>query len=120
MPQNRISGFDAASISAAIREIESTVVLVRVHPARPPVTHLFGEDFYRMLIDRRAKDEATRIVRCGFGELVNWRRAHDFHVPTETLYLTPEPHESGYIPEDDHTFGLSPRRRITIPGGERR
>ncbi|MER5929755.1 hypothetical protein [Streptomyces sp. NPDC002054] len=92
---------------------------MRVYPERA-VTHLFESDFYRMLIDRRTEEEVARMVRREFGKVADWRLAHDFYLPTETLYLTPEPHQNGYIPEDDHSFGLSLHRRIAIVGGEHR
>ncbi|MFF5567669.1 hypothetical protein ACFY7Z_20530 [Streptomyces sp. NPDC012623] len=119
MLQNSPSGFRRANIGDAIREIAPTATLVRVYPERRSVTYLFESDFYRMLIDRRTEEEVARIVRRGFGKVADWRLAHDFYLPTETLYLTPEPYQNGYIPEDDHSFGLSLRRRIAIVGGER-
>ncbi|WP_435861814.1 hypothetical protein [Streptomyces rubiginosohelvolus] len=118
MLQNSPSGFRRTNISAAIREIAPTAALVRVYPERRSVTHLFESDFYRMLIDRRTEEEVARMVRRGFGKVADWRLAHDFYLPTETLYLTPEPHQHGYVPEDDHSFGLSSHRRIAIVGGE--
>lgn len=118
MPQNSSSGFRRANISAAIREIAPTTALVRVYPERRSVTHLFESDFYRMLIDRRTEEEVASIVRRRFGKIADWRLAHDFYLPTETLYLTPEPHQNGYVPEDDHSFGLALHRRIAIVGGE--
>ncbi len=60
------------------------------------------------------------MIRRNFGDAADWRRAHDFYLPTGTLYLTPEPHQNGYIPEDDHSFGLSRIRRIAISDGESR
>lgn len=119
MLQNSPSGFRRANISAAIREIAPTAALVRVYPERRSVTHLFESDFYRMLVDRRTEEEVARMVRRGFGNAADWRLAHDFYVPTETLYLTPEPDQNGYVPEDDHSFGLSLHRRIAMLGGER-
>lgn len=117
MPQNKPSAFQRTSISAEIREIAPPAVLVRVYPVRRAVTHLFASDFYRMLIDRRTEEEVARMVRRGFGKAVDWRRAHDFYLPTETLYLTPEPYQNGYVPEDDQSFGLSLSRRIVIGEG---
>ncbi|MBT2394702.1 hypothetical protein [Streptomyces sp. ISL-100] len=119
MLQNSPSGFQRTATSAEIREIAPTAVLVRVYPVRRSVTHLFESDFYRMLIDRRTEEEVARMVRRGFGRIADWRRAHDFYLPTETLYLTPEPHQNGYVPEDDQSFGLSLSRRIAIGSGER-
>uniref|UniRef100_A0AAU2VVZ4 Uncharacterized protein n=1 Tax=Streptomyces sp. NBC_00008 TaxID=2903610 RepID=A0AAU2VVZ4_9ACTN len=119
MLQNSPSGFRRTNIGAQIREIAPTAVLVRVFPVSRSVTHLFESDFYRMLIDRRTEEEVARMVRRGFGRAADWRRAHDFYLPTETLYLTPEPHQNGYVPEDDQSFGLSLSRRIFIGCGER-
>ncbi|MEV7090146.1 hypothetical protein AB0O07_30400 [Streptomyces sp. NPDC093085] len=118
MHQNNPSGFRRENITAAIQEITPTVALVRIYPVRRPVTHLFESDFYRMLIDRTAEEEVARIVRRSFGNSADWRLAHDFYLPTETLYLTPEPHQNGYIPEDDRSFGLSLSRRVAEFGGE--
>ncbi|MFI2228212.1 hypothetical protein, partial [Streptomyces fradiae] len=92
-------------------------VLVRVYPERQSVTHLFESDFYRMLIDRRSGEMVARMIRRKFGDAADWRRTHDFYLPTGTLYLTPEPHQNGYVPEDDHSFGLSLARRIAIADG---
>ncbi|MFB7651539.1 MULTISPECIES: hypothetical protein [unclassified Streptomyces] len=117
MLQNNPSGYRRANISAAIREIAPTTLLVRVYPEHRSVTHLFESGFYRMLIDRKTEEEVARMVRRGFDKVADWHLAHDFYLPTETLYLTPEPHQNGYVPEDDHSFGLSRHRRIAI-GGE--
>ncbi|MFJ2818491.1 hypothetical protein [Streptomyces sp. NPDC087294] len=119
MLQNDPAGSPRPDIGAAIREIAPTAMLVRVYPERRSATHLFESDFYRILTDRRTEEKAARTVRSGFGKLADWRLAHDFYVPTRTLYLTPEPHQIGYIPEDDLSFGLSPVRRIAIDGGGR-
>ncbi|MFJ5104847.1 hypothetical protein [Streptomyces sp. NPDC088554] len=118
MLQNSPSGFRRRTIGAKIREIAPTAVLVRVYPVRRSVTHLFESDFYRMLIDRKTEEEVARMVRRGFGKAADWRRAHDFYLPTETLYLTPEPYQNGYVPEDDQSFGLSLSRRIAIGDGD--
>ncbi|MFF9346684.1 hypothetical protein [Streptomyces sp. NPDC014734] len=93
-------------------------VLVRVYPERQSVTHLFGSDFFRMLIDRRTEEKLAHMVRINFDKAADWRRAHDFHIPTGALYITPEPNQTGYIPEDDKSFGLSPFRRIAIADGD--
>lgn len=119
MLQKNLSGLRPTNTCAEIREIAPTAALVRVYPVRRSVTHLFESDFYRMLIDRKTEEEVARMIRHAFGKAADWRLAHDFYLPTETLYLTPEPHQNGYIPEDDHSFGLSLHRRIAIAGGER-
>ncbi|MEU5546981.1 hypothetical protein AB0G85_32060 [Streptomyces sioyaensis] len=90
MLQNSPSGFLHPNISAAIREIAPTAVLVRVYPERRSATPFFESDFYRMLIDRRTEEEAACKVRRSFGKATDRRLAH----------------------------GLSPRRRIAIVGGE--
>lgn len=118
MYQNDPTASPCSNLGASIREIAPTAVLVRVHPERRSVTHLFGSDFYSMLIDRRTQEKLTHMVRRHFGEAADWRRAHDFHIPTGTLYLTPEPNQNGYIPEDDHSFGLVSFRRIAIADGD--
>ncbi|RXS80543.1 hypothetical protein EST92_17320 [Streptomyces sp. TM32] len=117
MLQNSPSGFRHTNISAAIREIAPTAVLVRVYPERRSVTHLFESDFYRMLIDRRSEERVAQVIRRGFGNTADWRLAHDYYLPTGTLYLTPEPHQNGYIPEDDQCFGLALARRIATADG---
>ncbi|MEV7482719.1 hypothetical protein ACIQGA_09555 [[Kitasatospora] papulosa] len=118
MLQDSPSGFRRGTIGAEILEIAPTAVLVRVYPVHRSVTHLFESDFYRMLIDRRTEEEVARMVRRGFGKAADWRRAHDLYLPTETLYLTPEPYQNGYVPEDDQSFGLSLCRRIAIGDGD--
>ncbi|MDX2531598.1 hypothetical protein [Streptomyces scabiei] len=119
MSQNTPAASACANLDAAIREIAPTTILARVYPERRTVTHLFESDFYRMLIDRRAEERVAHLIRKHFGSAADWRRAHDFYLPTGTLYLTPEPHQNGYIPEDDHSFGLSIARRIAIADGGR-
>ncbi|WP_159391232.1 hypothetical protein [Streptomyces viridochromogenes] len=116
MSQNNPAASACANLSAAIREVAPTAVLARVYPERRSVTHLFESDFYRMLIDRRTEERVAHMIRRNFGDSADWRRAHDFYLPTGTLYLTPEPHQIGYIPEDDHSFGLALVRRIAMDG----
>ncbi|MGW6600513.1 hypothetical protein [Streptomyces sp. NPDC055036] len=70
-----------------------------------------------MLIDRESEERVARLIRRNFGDAADWRRAHDFYLPSGTLYLTPEPHWNGYVPEDDHSFGLALARRIAISNG---
>ncbi|MFI6372398.1 hypothetical protein [Streptomyces sp. NPDC050546] len=117
MFQDDASASSCTNLSTAIRNIAPTAVLVRVYPERRSVTHLFEPDFYRILVDRRTERMAAGMIRRKFCNTADWRIAHDFHLPTGTLYLTPEPHQNGYIPEDDHSFGLSPVRRIAIADG---
>lgn len=119
MLQNGLSGDRRPKTRAAIHEIAPTAALVRVYPERRSVTHIFESDFYRMFIDRRTEKQVAYVIRRDFGKVADWRLAHDFYVPTGTLFLTPEPREIGYVPEDDRSFGLSPARRIATDGGER-
>jgi hypothetical protein len=114
MSQNTPAASACANLNAAIREIAPPAVLARVYPERRSVTHLFESDFCRMLIDRRAEERVAGMIRRHFGNAADWRLAHDFYLPTGTLYLTPEPHQNGYIPEDDQSFGLALARRIAI------
>lgn len=120
MFQNDPTGSRCPNLGASIREIAPTAVLVRVYPERRGVTHIFGSDFYPMLIDRRTEEKLARMVRRSFSEAADWRRAHDFHIPTGALYLTPEPNQNGYVPEDDQSFGLAPFRCIAIANGDYR
>ncbi|MFF4500377.1 hypothetical protein [Streptomyces sp. NPDC001401] len=117
MPQNNPAAPACANLGLAIQEIAPMAVLARVYPEHRSVTHLFESDFYRMLIDRRTEERVAHMIRLHFGNSADWRHAHDFHLPTGALYLTPEPHQNGYIPEDDHSFGLSLARRIAIADG---
>ena len=39
---------------------------------------------------------------------IDWWRDHDIDAVTGRVYATPEPHEDGFLPEKDRTFG--PRR----------
>lgn len=36
---------------------------------------------------------------------IDWLRDHDVDTVTGTVYATPEPHEDGWLPETDGTFG---------------
>ncbi|MEV3853080.1 hypothetical protein AB0J38_01995 [Streptomyces sp. NPDC050095] len=117
MFQNDPAASPCLDLSAAIRELAPTAVLARVHPERRDVTHIFEEDFYRLLIDRQTEDRVARLIRRTFGDIPDWRRAHDFYLPTGALYLTPEPSQRGFVPEDDLSFGLAPARRIAMPDG---
>lgn len=118
MPHNDATTPPCAKLTAAIREIAPTTALVRVFPKYRNVTHLFEPDFYRMLIDREDEERVTWLIKTNFKSCADWRFAHDFYLPTGTLYLTPEPDQDGYVPEDDHSFGLKATRRIKIPHGK--
>lgn len=118
MFQNDPSAPPCLDLGDVIRDMAPTAVLARVYPGeRWAVTHLFEEDFYRMLVDRHTEEGVARLIRWAFSDAADWRRAHDFYLPTGTLYRTPEPCQRGYVPEDDHSFGLSPVRRIAISAG---
>ncbi|NDZ76965.1 hypothetical protein G3I19_00195 [Streptomyces sp. SID10853] len=116
-----ISNDPAASrrmnISDAIREMAPTAILVRVYPKRQGVTLLFESDFYQMLIDHQVEERVACLIRQEFGAAADWRRAHDFYLPSGALYLTPEPYQNGYVPEDDRSFGIALARRIAISDG---
>lgn len=114
MPQNRTSSSPFTDLGKAIREIAPTTVLVRIYPTRRSVTHLFGSDFYRIPTERQSEEIVARLIRERSGNTADWRLAHDFYIPTGAIYLSPEPHQNGYIPEDDQSFGLALSRRIAI------
>lgn len=120
MSQNDSVTSPCLNLGAAIHEISPTAVLVRIYPASRAVTHLFASDFCRMLIDRETEERVARLIREKFGHAADWRRAHDFYLPTGTLYRTPEPHQKGFVPEDDFSFGLALARRIAISDGNGR
>ncbi|MFJ4800108.1 hypothetical protein [Streptomyces murinus] len=117
MPHNDAAAPSCAKLIAAIHEIAPTAVLARVFPRTLNVAHFFEPDFYRMLIDREDEKRVTRLIKTNFKNCTDWRLAHDFYLPTGTLYLSPEPDQNGYVPEDDHSFGLTPARRIQIANG---
>ncbi|WP_344438860.1 hypothetical protein [Kitasatospora nipponensis] len=118
MPQNDLTASTRKSLGDAIGDIARTAVLVRIFPERRAATYLFESDFNRMSLDRDAEEHAARLIRQTLGGVADWRLAHDFYLPTGELYLTPEPHQNGYIPEDDQSFGLTPTRLIAIFDGE--
>lgn len=117
MSQKNCSAPTRRILGEEIRKVAPTAVLVRIFPVRRGFTYLFEPDFYRVFLDHRTEENMARLVRRTFGNLADWRIAHDFYLPTGDLYLTPEPHQKGYIPEDDQTFGLVPARRISISNG---
>ncbi|MFD7580547.1 hypothetical protein [Kitasatospora sp. NPDC059817] len=117
MPQNDLAASTCKNLGEMIREVAPDAALVRIFPERRAATYIFESDFYRLFLDRTAEEFAARLIRRSFGDAGDWRRAHDFYLPTGELYLTPEPHQHGYIPEDDQSFGLTPARRIAIFDG---
>ncbi|MEW1721586.1 hypothetical protein [Streptomyces sp. NPDC093109] len=116
MSQNPSAASPCADLSDAIRAIAPAAVLVRVFPPEQAVTHLYGLDFHRILVDRESEEDAARLIRRRFARAADWRRAHDFHLPTRALYRTPEPFQSGYVPEDDSSFGIASTRYIGTSG----
>lgn len=120
MPENSLSATKFTGLSSAVRALVPTADLVRVFAVLRAVAHVYGDGFERLLVDRDVEREATRLIRWHFAAVADWRYAHDFHVPTGCLYLSPAPVQRGYVPEDDRTFGLSPLRYIaTADGGAR-
>jgi hypothetical protein len=120
MPQYNPASGPCADLRNAIHSLAPTAVLIRIYPEGRAVTHIFAADFYRALIGRETRMMVAHMVRHKFGNAPDWRRAHDFNLPTGGLYLTPEPYQKGYIPEDDMTFGLAPARLISIGDGNDR
>lgn len=106
--------FSPHHLSAEILKICPKAVLVRVYPVRRRITHLFASDFFRVTLEHALEERAGRLVRMTYCGSADWGFPHDFHVPTGTLYLTPDPHRTGYIPEEDRSFGMTPARRILI------
>jgi len=102
----------AHGLSQAVLDLAPAAALVRIFPESPPVTHIFGSDYFRLMVEREVEVEATRLVREHFASVADWRLAHDYHVPTGRLYRTPEPERVGFVPEDDFTFGLKPYRYV--------
>lgn len=100
-----------------IGALTPSVVLVRVFPASRAVTHFFMSDFCRLFVNQDVERQVTRLIRHAFAQVADWRWAHDFHVPSGNLYLTPEPYQKGYVPEDDCSFGMSAHRLIAAPSG---
>ncbi|MET8980933.1 hypothetical protein ABZX85_35560 [Streptomyces sp. NPDC004539] len=82
--------------------------------------HFYGADFFMLLVSRDLEDQAARLVRQHFDDAVDWRLPHDFHVPTNRLYLTPHPERVGYVPEDDRSFGLLEERYVATAHGDDR
>ncbi|WP_162793885.1 hypothetical protein [Streptomyces paludis] len=116
MSQNPSAASPCADLSDAIRAIAPTAVLVRVFPAEQAVTHFYGPDFHRVLVDRESEEGAAHLIRRCFSRTADWRRAHDFHLPSRALYRTPEPSQNGYVPEDDSSFGMASARYIASSG----
>ncbi|QHC26355.1 hypothetical protein [Streptomyces sp. GS7] len=94
-----------------------TTALVRIFPPARAVTHFYCDEFLRVWVRPDVEREVTRRIKKHFTGIADWRHAHDFHVSTGRLYLTPEPYQRGYVPEDDGTFGTDPQRLVAVAGG---
>lgn len=113
MSQNESPASPCTNLGDSIRIIAPTAILVRLYPVRQAVTYFFEGDFHLLLLGQEAGEKAARLIRRNFGGNADWRRTHDFYLPTGRLYLTPEPNQKGYVPEDDFSFGLMPSRLIS-------
>lgn len=100
----------------AIRILAPTTALIRIFPPDRAVTHFFDDTFFQLLIESDVKREATWLIRQRFDNVADWRNAHDFHIPSQCLYRTPEPFQKGYVPEDDMSFGMTPHRLVALAG----
>ncbi|MBD0689401.1 hypothetical protein [Streptomyces sp. CBMA123] len=116
MSQNNLTSSTRECLGGAIREIAPTAVLVRLFPEPRAATYLFDPDFYRRSLDRKVEEGVARLIRRTF-DGADWRLAHDLYLPTGELYITPDPRQTGYIPEDDLSFGLAPARLVAILDG---
>lgn len=117
MSKNAPSG-RVNSLSKALCEMAPEVVLVRVFPqGQGLVTQLYSEDFFQIMVSLNVRDDAARLVRRHFGNLADWRHAHDFHVPTGRLFFSPHPLRTGWIPQDDWSFGLLKERYVATARG---
>lgn len=117
MPKNPLPVAYSSVLSVSIRNLAPTTALVRVFPLPRAVTHFYGADFERVYVDPDVERPATRLIRQHFASVADWRRAHDFHVPTGRLYRTPGPVQIGYVPEDDKSFGMSFTRYVSAADG---
>jgi WhiB family transcriptional regulator, redox-sensing transcriptional regulator len=103
-----------ADLLAAIHAVAPAAVLARVYPKWQAVAHVFQDDFHRALIGWKNEMAVAHLVRQKFADVADWRSPHDFHLPTGRLYIAPGPTQTGFVPEDDLTFGLAPARFIEI------
>ncbi|QNP71534.1 hypothetical protein IAG44_20280 [Streptomyces roseirectus] len=107
-------------LSQALHSLAPDAALIRVFPKRQGMIHFYGADFFMLLAPQDVEERAARLIRQHFGDAVDWRLPHDFHVPTGCLYVTPHPDRVGYVPEDDRSFGLLAERYVaTAHGGDR-
>ncbi|GAA2929362.1 hypothetical protein GCM10010524_66450 [Streptomyces mexicanus] len=114
-PEGTLNG-----LSEAIRSLAPTAALIRILPDKGTVTHLYDDEFFQLLTGRETELEVTRLVRRHFADVADWRRSHDFHVPTGNLYRSPEAFQNGYVPEDDQSFGMTRQRFVaSADGGDR-
>lgn len=117
MFRNESTASPCADFVEAVRKVSPPAVLVRIFPDSRAVTHLFGSKFCRLYVGHPAEEKVKRLIKRSFGNVADWRLAHDFYVPAGALYLTPEPWQNGYVPEDDRSFGLATKRLIAICNG---
>lgn len=113
MPEHTHLPIFSKRLEEHIRELAPSATLIRVFPRQAGITYFYASDYCRISVQREAENEAARLIRSWFSHAADWRRAHDFHIPTGGLYRTPEPFQRGYIPEDDQSFGMTPHRHIT-------
>ncbi|MFB6533055.1 hypothetical protein [Streptomyces noursei] len=100
-----------------IKALAPAVALVRIFPPARAVTHFYGDEFIRVWVGSDIEREVTRVIKRHFTDVADWRSAHDFQISTGHLYLTPEPYQRGYVPEDDGTFGTTLHRMVAVAGG---
>lgn len=117
MPKNPLPVAYSSGLSESIRNLAPTTAVVRIFPLPRAVTHFYEADFERVYVGPDVERPATQLIRQHFASAADWRRAHDFHVPTGRLYRTPDPVQKGYVPEDDKSFGMSSTRYVSTAGG---
>lgn len=88
------------SLRSAICAVAQDAVLVRIYSKRRAVTHVFEHNYCRALIGWENEMAIAHMVCQNFGSAIDWRWTYDFHLPTGRLYLSPEPTQLGYVPEE--------------------
>lgn len=101
-----------ATMAAAIRAAadNTTIALVRLQqqwtrhdkPVRNVVAYDTG--FRRVHLDPDAIEAIDQLLRGGRPDIA-WVTNHDYHLDTGMLRRSPLPEETGYVPEDDRSFG---------------
>lgn len=117
MPKNTSIRPPLTLLSEQAREEIRDTELIRMFPLSQRVTYFYRPDFTRLFMEDRIEREVSHLLRHSFTATVDLRRANDFHVPTLTIYRTPEPDQFGYVPEDDLSFGISANRYVARIGG---